>query len=114
MTIYIIFFEAHIAEETTETTSASSETIESASSSSIAITTNITIGDLVLNATNDQPVESFKDINFDNEDESSLKMKALASAQNALAQVKQHTQNFDNNRMTNRSTDMTVSNADRE
>ncbi|CAJ0906124.1 12114_t:CDS:2, partial [Entrophospora sp. SA101] len=56
--------------------------------------------------------ESFKDINFDNEDESSLKMKALASAQNALAQVKQHTQNFDNNRITNRSTDMTVSNAD--
>ncbi|CAJ0875707.1 3819_t:CDS:10, partial [Entrophospora sp. SA101] len=102
----------HIAEETTETTSASSGTIESASSSSIAITTNLTIGDIDLNATNDQLVESFKDINFDNEDESSLKMKALASAQNALAQVKQHTQNFDNNRITNRSTDMTVSNAD--
>ncbi|RHZ78787.1 hypothetical protein Glove_156g94 [Diversispora epigaea] len=39
--------------------------------------------------------QSFKDIDFDEEDEEALREKARASAQNALAQVKQHTRDFD-------------------
>nr|CAG8532112.1 3828_t:CDS:10 [Entrophospora candida] len=100
----------HSADETTDTTTASA----SESFSNVISTDNLTIGDIDMDTINNEPFESFKDINFDQEDESSLKKKAFLSAQNALAQVRQHTQNFDNNRIANKSTaDMTVSNADR-
>ncbi|CAJ0918893.1 15925_t:CDS:10 [Entrophospora sp. SA101] len=99
----------HSADETTDTTTASA----SESFSNVISTDNLTIGDIDMDTINNEPFESFKDINFDQEDESSLKKKAFLSAQNALAQVRQHTQNFDNNRIANKSTaDMTVSNAD--
>ncbi|CAH1758813.1 6815_t:CDS:2 [Entrophospora sp. SA101] len=101
----------HSADETTDTTTASA----SESFSNVISTDNLTIGDIDMDTINNEPFESFKDINFDQEDESSLKKKAFLSAQNALAQVRQHTQNFDNNRIANKSTaDMTVSNADRK
>ncbi|CAG8488719.1 7878_t:CDS:10 [Diversispora eburnea] len=47
------------------------------------------------NLNNIIPPQSFKDINFDEEDEEALREKARVSAQNALAQVKQHTRDFD-------------------
>ncbi|EXX53626.1 chromatin-remodeling ATPase INO80 [Rhizophagus irregularis DAOM 197198w] len=48
--------------------------------------------------TDSQAPTSFKDINFDEEDDITLAAKARASAKNALAQVKAHTKIFDGER----------------
>ncbi|CAG8482778.1 12829_t:CDS:10 [Funneliformis caledonium] len=57
------------------------------------------------------PATSFKDINFDEEDDNTLVAKARASAKNALAQVKEHTKIFDGERKTQHA-DISLSNKD--
>ncbi|GBB85527.1 hypothetical protein RclHR1_12010008 [Rhizophagus clarus] len=64
-----------------------------------------------------QAPTSFKDINFDEEDDNALAAKARASAKNALAQVKAHTKIFDGERKaqhiaSGKSQDISLSNND--
>ncbi|CAI2165658.1 6377_t:CDS:10 [Funneliformis geosporum] len=57
------------------------------------------------------PPTSFKDINFDEEDDIALVAKARASAKSALAQVKEHTKIFDGERKAQHA-DISLSNQD--
>ncbi|CAG8630170.1 12610_t:CDS:10, partial [Ambispora leptoticha] len=99
------------AEETAETSAAVS-TVEAESSSSSSIMMLDTDTNFETNIASNN-VTAFTEINFDEEDDETLKEKARASAQNALAQVKEHTRHFDDERrLSSASKEMSVSQQD--
>ncbi|CAG8553105.1 8682_t:CDS:10, partial [Ambispora gerdemannii] len=96
------------AEETSETSAA----VEAESSSSSIMMMTDTYATFETNLTSID-ITAFTEINFDEEDDETLKEKARASAQNALAQVREHTRHFDvERRLSSANKEMSVSQQD--
>ncbi|CAG8460361.1 6099_t:CDS:10 [Gigaspora rosea] len=69
--------------------------------------------DMDMDAESEVPVPpSFADIDFDEDSEDALREKARIIAQNALKQVKKHTADFDGERTSSGSTEISVTNQD--